>query len=438
MEINNYELEPNPRVVNLENIGDDVYLTIEIGNGQIGGSKITLDGEIIAKGNISRPTYIGNSSELKGKTLVVETNILDTNPYTNTCVFITTFYNQEYSELFSKIDRGDASEGGIASFIGKYGFSTFLVFVLMFLTNFNLSGQNSLNEISFKELQTPSSPGFMLLDKTPESIEKPTTPQGFGASVLGFFRGTGGAIDFAPFWLKNHPNLSAEELYGAKVPILYNLSISGATIKSDSSNFIAGGIRTRLFQSYGNMNVQKLDSIKHELENALAILDINAIKKLKKEYSELIENPIFTIDFASAIGAGSNTNSYNDLELSRWAIWLSFNYRPNGGNFYFTALTRYINNEKFETYRVDADLVDLGIRFNYDIERFNVSLEYLQRLNFTNQKYDDNRIALIGSYRLSENFYLTSTFGKNFSNVNNIIALAGISFGFAKNEVKAF
>ena len=141
---------------------------------------------------------------------------------------------------------------------------------------------------------------------------------------------------------------------------------------------------------------------------------------------------------AAAIGASAESNSYSELELSRWAIWTTFNFRPKGDDFYFTALARYINNEDFEGTNIKADLVDLGARFNYDISKFTVSLEYIQILNTTTEVYDDFRIAVIGSYKLSDNVFVTSTFGKNFDDVNNIIALAGLNFGFSKKKIKAF
>jgi len=117
---------------------------------------------------------------------------------------------------------------------------------------------------------------------------------------------------------------------------------------------------------------------------------------------------------------------------------LSFNYRPKGDDFYITALTHYINNEKFEGYLIKADLFDVGARLNYDISNFCVSLEYLQRFNLTKNIGSDYRIAVVGSYAFSDNIYFTTTFGKNFTEVNNIISLAGINFGISQKKVKAF
>jgi hypothetical protein len=438
MEIKNYQLEPNPRELEGTKDSDEIYISIEIGNGQIGGSKVSHNEKTLAKGRLTEPTFIGNASELRNSEIEVETNILDVNSFTNMCVLTTKFYNQENQILFSRIDKGEAPENGIASFKGRYIINLLsMAFFILFSTS-NLFSQNTTNDIKFENLETPSSPGFILLDNAPSSIERPTTPQGFGVSILGFFQGTGGAMEFAPFWLATHPKLTAEKMYKNKFPILYNFSISAATVKSDSSNYVAGGFRTRLFQTYGKRNIGKLDSIKSKLEDALAELDLEKIKKLQTDYSNLISKPIFTIDIAAAVGAGSVTNSFGDLELNRWAAWMSFNYRPKGNDFYITALTRYINNEKFNEYTLKADLLDIGSRVNYDINKFCVSLEYLHRLNLTGKSYSDYRIAAIGSYQISENFFITSTFGKNFTDVNNIIAMAGVNFGFSKTKVKAY
>ncbi len=114
------------------------------------------------------------------------------------------------------------------------------------------------------------------------------------------------------------------------------------------------------------------------------------------------------------------------------------NWRPRGDDLYLTAVTRYISNVMLDGYETSSDLIDLGARMNYDIDKFCISLEYLQRLNTTESIYDDYRVAVIGSYRLSDNFFITSTFGKNFTQVNNIIAMAGVNFGFSRNQVRAF
>jgi len=437
MEIKNYELEPNPRTVNTESSQDEIYVSIKIGNGQIGGNKVTSNGELLAKGNLTEPTYIGNSSTLSDKVIEIETNVLDVNAFTNRCVITTSFLNQNNKELYSKIDKGDAPENGVASFKGKYILTFVIVFLLFFsFLNQNVFAQTAANDLEFSNLETPSSPRLILFDETPSSIEKPTTPQGLGLSLLGLGQ-NGGALEFAPYWLKDHPDLTAKKMYTNKTPILSHFSISIATMNSDTLSFISGGLRTRVFQSYGK-NVSKLDGLKTQIEDALSNSDFEKVDSLRTKYVDITEKPVFNIDLAAAIGVSSLTNSYDDLELNRWAIWMSFNFRPKGNDFYFTFLTRYINNEEFEGTNIQADLVDLGTRLNYDISKFTVSLEYVHRMNFTNDIFDDYRLSAIGSYKLTDNIFITSTFGKNFSDVNNIIALAGVNFGFSQKKVKAF
>lgn len=438
MEIKKYKLKPDTRQFNRIGEQDKIFLSIQIGNGQIGGSKVTLGTIQLAKGNLTLPTFIGNSNSLVDKEIEIETNVLDVNQFTNKCVITTNFLNQDNKVLFTKIDDGEAPENGIASFKGKYKLTVLALLLFIFSFNTTISAQSTSDKITFQSLETPSSPGFILLDKTPSSIERPTTPQGFGVNVLGLLKGTGGAMELAPFWLVNHPKLTADKMYRNKVPVLYNFAISAATIKTDTTSYLAAGVRTRLFQSYSKINLTKLDSIKKEIELALAILDTIKIKALQKSYSEIIGKPVFTIDLAGAIGGASNTNSFRDATLSRWASWASINWRPKGDDFYVTAVVRYMNNEKFEDYVIKADLLDAGARLNYDISNFCVSAEYLQRFNLTKNNGSDYRVAIIGSYKLSDNIYFTTTFGKNFSDVSNIIALAGLNFGISKSKIKAY
>lgn len=224
------------------------------------------------------------------------------------------------------------------------------------------------------------------------------------------------------------------------MPLLQNLSVSLATVKSDSTNFLAGGLRTRLVQRFNDKQHEQLKKIRLELIDLLSedLLDLGKIQKLRQEYVNISQRPSFSIDLASAFGAGSATNSFNDLKLQRWAVWSAFNWRPKGNDFYFTTLARYMGNDSFGEYLGKLDLIDLGVRFNYDIGKFSLSLEYLQRADLTNGNFNDNRVAAIGTYQLSDQFYLTSTLGKNFTTTNNIIALAGINFGFSQSRTKAY
>ena len=175
MEIKKYQLKPDIRQLNGIDEQDKIYLSIQIGNGQIGGSKVILEGKQVAKGNLSQPTFIGNSSKLKGKEITIETNVLDVNHFTNMCVITTSILNQENKVLFTQIDNGEAPENGIASFEGKYKLAllSLLILISFLFTTSTSIAQSTTDKITFQSLETPSSPGFILLDKTPSSIERP-------------------------------------------------------------------------------------------------------------------------------------------------------------------------------------------------------------------------------------------------------------------------
>jgi hypothetical protein len=435
MENKDYNLEPSPRIINAKTT-DEIYLSIKVGNGQIGVSRIKYADEVLAKGDLSEPNYLGSANNLKGKSLDVLTRNLDVNPFTNRCIITTSFINQHNEPLLTKIDTGEAPEDGAANFKGKYVVNLILSFLFIFLlSSTTASAQSSPGELEYKDLETPTAPGLILFDQTPSSIEKPTTPQGLGLNLLGLAQ-SGGSIEFAPFWLKDHPNLTAKDMNAKKTPILSHFAISLASSKSDTLSFFAAGIRTRLYQSYGD-NLQKLDSLIFKIQDALLDGDDEKADSLRKEYSGITGKPIFNIDLAAAMGGSSFTNSFEDLGLSRWAAWLTLNWRPKGDDFYFTLLSRYINSDAFEGSSTQVDLMDFGSRLNYDISKFTVSVEYVQRINFTTELYDDYRVAAIGGYKLTENLFITSSIGKNFGDVNNIIALAGINFGYSKSKVKA-
>lgn len=434
-----YSLQPNPREIEIRQ-GDEIFVSVLVGNGQIGGNIIRLNGEILAKGDLTDPTFLGDSNKLGGKEIILTTNVLDVNPFTNMCVITTQFLNQHNQQLYSRIDKGEAEEDDIASFKGNYYFKVLSILLCFFVFG-KIGFAQSTNLAQFEELQTPSSPGLILLDNAPSSIERPTTPQGFGASLLGFFNGKGGAVEVNPFWLTTHANLTAKKLTEKKVPILEYLSVSGATVDYDSLSYLSLGLRTRLLNISSKDQVKKQDSIRQliilELSTDLEDMDMDRVKELQVAYGSLVTKPIFSIDLAGAFAGSSINNSFDSLSSSRWGAWMNLNYRPKGNNFYITTLVRFYQNESFEEYNRNSSSIDIGTRLNYDIGSFSLSGEYLQRINLS-PSGNDNRVALIGNYQISPNFYLTSTFGKNFSSSNNIIALLGINFGFSTNKMKAY
>lgn len=100
----------------------DVILTITVGNAQLGSSVMRFKGssDIIAKGEIKK-CNLGSGSNLKGKILLVTTNILDSNNMTNGIVV--TYYFASCDPVATTFDDEVKSDGDIFSFLLEIQFT---------------------------------------------------------------------------------------------------------------------------------------------------------------------------------------------------------------------------------------------------------------------------------------------------------------------------
>jgi hypothetical protein len=98
----------------INDLEQDVLLTITFGNAQIGGNIITWDGDetIIKKGKVTN-LNLGKGSVIKGKTLKIESNILDVNTQTNGVVV--TYYFNNATESAKTFDDKVDNHGDIFS-----------------------------------------------------------------------------------------------------------------------------------------------------------------------------------------------------------------------------------------------------------------------------------------------------------------------------------
>lgn len=440
MSIKEYSLLPDPRVVAVPDGTEKVYLQIIVGNGQIGGSVVYNHNEVLAKGDMQAPRYVLSTQDAESANLGITTNVFDVNMRTDQCVITTQFLDQNGELLYKQIDNGLADSGGIASFRGNYVFRL-LICLLLLNTGLSMvsSAQAPSTELTIQDLEMPSSPGFILYDQAPEAIERPTTPQGLGVSAINAFQ-KGGALEFSPFWLTNHPGYTASKAIKENLPVLSELSLSLAYIDQDTIGRLAIGGRTRVYQFYGTSTIHKLDSIRLLMIDVLstnaADIDTAKLASLSKEYSNFLK-PAFTIDLAAAYGGSSISNSIQDLAADKWAVWISATFRPRGGDFYITGLGRY-SKALLTDIASDDQILDLGARINYEWSNFSISGEFLSRSNAQVKTESFYRYALIGAYKISENLYVTGSMGKNFEEINNLFMVGGVNFGFSESKSKVF
>ncbi|MBD0254482.1 MAG: hypothetical protein ICV83_02085 [Cytophagales bacterium] len=102
------------------NPDEDVFLTVTIGNAQLGASLVVDgSGNTLAKGDIAK-VNLGRGSSLLGTAITVFTNVLDVNDVdpNNGVVVVDHFTNVRNDYLY----KDTAPQGGIVSFTKHYRF----------------------------------------------------------------------------------------------------------------------------------------------------------------------------------------------------------------------------------------------------------------------------------------------------------------------------
>ena len=131
-------------------------------------------------------------------------------------------------------------------------------FIVLFFLVFN---STVIAQIDFAQLRTPSSPAFIVLDQTPNSIERPSSLNTLSSTIQSAYSDgklkPGIGIEVTPFMLVPKINYLVEDYLRAEAlqkknygrMFLQHLSFSVATSSSDS--FTLGNIQSGLGLSYG-------------------------------------------------------------------------------------------------------------------------------------------------------------------------------------------
>lgn len=309
-----------------------------------------------------------------------------------------------------------------------------------------LGQDNPKFQTTFTELYIPDVPGFVLSDKAPTSVDKPTVPRAFGISLLNLWQG--GAVDVTPFWLSSKPAYTFNQWVNKKFTAVETFNLSAATFKTDTTSVVSAGFRTQVFRIYSKARKKELLAKENEIiELITPKLDSNdnpvdmtagerqeALEKLD-ELSELKSKDFFSLEIAGAILGSSNNNSYKNLASEKSGVWVNLRWSPAKNNLDFTGVARYswVNNATPKT-GSDSAFLDFGAALNYEKNKFNISFEYITRKDLS-AKSNSTRFALVSNYALNENIILVASVGKNFSEVDNIITAFGIKFGLSRNKV---
>ncbi|MCK7558456.1 hypothetical protein MKQ70_27040 [Chitinophaga sedimenti] len=256
---------------------------------------------------------------------------------------------------------------------------------ILLLLPFTLQAQ----ETSLNNLLTPSQPGFVILDKSPASIEKPTSPKTLGISVLRLLEENGGGLDFSPYWFGNHPNLTFEKYMNNRFPVLQTLNVSVAAAAGDTSSYMSAGLRTQLFRYYRASELGEIARIKADIVAALSDdpdnIDLDKIKELKNELSELTSKTTVNIELAAAMAGFSPDNKFGNLGNNRYGAWLNMAYRPIAkAPLHLMGVVRYTKAIDPLGVGRDSSLFDYGLAMSYQQAKFDVQLEFVNRNDVQN------------------------------------------------------
>lgn len=295
----------------------------------------------------------------------------------------------------------------------------------------------SQTDIKLSDLYVPTSPGFVLADKAPSSVEKPSTPKAFGISLLNLYQG--GAVEVTPFWLTNKPTYTYQDWIKKKNTIIETLNLSIATFKTDTTSNVSAGIRTQVLRIYSKRQLQTLTKKEDDIIGLLTTRDSSgnlnekAIQKAADELELIQRKGMFAVEFAAAIVGTSPNNSYKQLSSSKSGVWANIRWSPEKSMLDFTGVVRYswanqVNNS-------DSAFLDYGIALSYEKKNFDIAAEYVNRRDLS-LKENFDRFALVGNYVINDNFTLVASLGKNFAKVDNIITVFGIKFGLGNQKAK--
>lgn len=353
-----------------------------------------------------------------------------------------------------------------------------LAFALCFTSTFCFAQNDSIN---LKELELPNSPGFILLDQAPASIERPNTPRAFTLSLFNSFSQSNGipnnyAVEFTPFWFLKHPNMNALKYAGYKdrkphpFSSIKMISLSMAYVnKTDSIsnkpiNNIAFGARTTVLKLYSKkhkediiaanfMAVKRLKGFDYLLNQAgatpqLLIEDPAKYHELESECLKILadsnstsplaevlkEKPRFAIEAATAYSMFFTNNNFSTNRFGRFGAWLTLNYSQNLNkeatnyiNFYM--VSRFLSDgttlDSLNRYTV-RNSFDIGGKLEVEFKKLSIAFEYIYRANEVANTFRSSGLL---KYKIAENIYLTGALGKNFGNNDNLVSILGINWG---------
>ncbi len=296
------------------------------------------------------------------------------------------------------------------------------------------------------DLYIPDVPGFVLSDKAPTAVDKPSNPRAFGVSLLNLRNG--GALDVTPFWLVNNPKYTFEKWVKNKFPLIETFNLSAATFKTDTSSVLSVGFRSQVLRIYSRSTLTDIFEVKKQIvklltpkfdsaDNPIDLTRADSLAAFKKldEINELKKKGFFAFELAGAIIGSSDNNSFKRLSSEKSGVWANLRWSPLIVPLNITGVARYswANNTSPKVGK-DSAFLDFGLSLNYEQRKLSLAAEYVSRRDFSIDR-NYTRFAFVGNYALTENIILVASVGKNFSKVEDIITIVGVKFAVSRSKL---
>lgn len=369
----------------------------------------------------------------------------------------------------------------------------YLKYLGVLLTSILVAQSDTNPTAGLKNLASPNSPVFVLMDIAPSNIIVPDNIQAFSIQTISAFSGNSKdglgnnnyAVEFQPYWYVKrekmnffkYNNLISDKPEGENVSIndytRYNVfgdawkkaSVSLALMDGTFNvfevpqSYVSVGARTRLLSVKTRNQIDEIKSQYTSYEQfmsspeviaifanpSLSLSEINTAITSLEGYQAIVQNfeqslrrkPFFALDVAVAYShfMGDKSQDMNDAfgRLGFWATGDLAFYTPTIGkqsHVHVYGVFRYLR----DGLNIDPDSGDLRIENATDYGA-KIALE-LDKLSFgyeyiTRDSENNNEERSMGSirYKISEAFTINGGFGKNFRSEGSTVALFGIQWG---------
>jgi hypothetical protein len=361
-----------------------------------------------------------------------------------------------------------------------------VVLALLFCSLFAL-GQQS-DSISLKDLEIPTSPGFILLDKTPTTIERPGSGKALMLSVLNAVNESNGlpqnyAVDFTPFWFFKHKDMTAYKFAGynpdankqmpfanlKKVAVSFAIVNTPDVATSKPLTSVSIGMRTNIISIRTRADINDLRAANDSLVSRIKDKQDRLIKYIgdvtlsftnptlydqkvrefyaaedashqaeKNEIAAILKRKaLFAIDGAAGYNSFYPGNTFADAQFGRMGAWITMSLsqalnKTSGDRNYFNiyALGRFLSDgTSLEAGKyVTHNFIDAGGKAELEFRKLSVGYEYIYRMDDKTNTFRSNGQI---KYRISDQLLLTGAFGKNFGDNDNLISMLGINWGIS-------